>query len=111
MMPDTLTQVLSLLEKSPDVNAQAARQMLVEANLVELPCEIGDTVYKIIELNSGEKIIIKGEMSSYMISKDGLEFYFSEKSRCFDIWCHINNFGKTAFLTGSAAREALEGVK
>jgi hypothetical protein len=107
-MPDTLTKVLSLLKKSPDINAQAARQMLIEANLVELPCKVGTEVHKIVNLMSGDSITVKGKITGFMITDDGMEFYFSEESRCFDIWCHINNFGQTVFLTEAAARKALE---
>jgi len=102
-MSDTLTQVLSLLEKSPDVNAQAARQMLVDANLVELPCKVGDTVYAV-----AERKILKCRVTEICIASYGISYVqlFSKDDRLANF--KYDYFCKTVFLTESAAREALE---
>jgi len=105
-MPDTLTQALSLLEKSPDMNAQVAKQMLVETNLIELPCKVGDTVYAIAD---GK--ILKCTVTEICINRDGISYVqlFSENDRLANF--KYDYFCETVFLTEPAAREALEGVK
>jgi len=110
-MPDTLTQVLSLLEKSPDVNAQAARQILQKAigkTVFELPCEIEHRVWVIFKKAIHREYVasfqIRGPMQpDFCIMNDG-----RDDEPEFKAYCHYEDFGKTVFLTEAAAREALE---
>jgi hypothetical protein len=108
-MPDTLTQVLSLLEKSPDVNSQAARQMLKEANLIELPCKIGDTIYN----TKGETLKVERiSITEYVNIYAHTEKFFPNgecNSRWVDYEIKPKAFGKTVFLTEQEAIKALEG--
>ncbi|WP_206460404.1 hypothetical protein [Anaerovorax sp. IOR16] len=73
-----------------------------------LPCKVGDTVYKIITLMNGETLIVEGVMLQYAITRTGEEFYFSEPTRQYDIWCNASDFGKTVFLSYEAAEAALK---
>lgn len=82
-----------------------------QGRLVELPCKVGDTVYNIVELVNGEVLIVKGKVFDYNISNVGEEFYFSEETKRHDIWCDLDDIGKTVFLTKAEAQAALEGME
>lgn len=76
--------------------------------IIELPCKVGDTVYRVVTLVSGKSLIVEGKMIEYAINRSGKEFYFSEETRYHDIWCDSEYFGKTVFLTREAAEKALK---
>jgi hypothetical protein len=113
-----MPNILSRLELAANTNPAEALKLLPEllravheGTIIELPCKIGDTVYKIVNLMNGKIIIVEGKMVEY--SKDVVkeEFYFSEPTRYHDIWCDSEYFGETVFLTREAAEERLESEK
>ncbi len=83
-------------------------QAKADERLVVLPVSVGDTVYKIVGLSSGEIKIVEGTINDFSRTRTGDEFYFSEPTRHHTIWCDEDNFGKTVFLTREEAEKALK---
>jgi hypothetical protein len=81
-----------------------------DGRLVVLPCKAGDTVYKNVELYSGNKITVEGKIAEFARNYSGDEFYFSEPTRRYDIWCDAGCLGKTVFLSREAAEKAIAEV-
>lgn len=92
-----------------------------KSRFIELPCKVGDTVYRITKLYGGEKIIVEGEAFEFVITHEHSNkykhhFYFWAKGeefihRHYSIWCDFTDFGKTVFLTREEAEKALERSK
>ena len=83
---------------------------------IKKPCEIGTTVYGIIEIcnkeGREETRIFKGNIASMSIEKDGLWIYIHYKSglNCWEVASQLN---KTIFFYEEDARKALteENIK
>lgn len=77
--------------------------------LVELPCKAGDTVYFPSER-------FPAEIGGIVINENGIHFQWIQYDRGYElteVWdygeFHIDDFGKTVFLTREEAEAALEG--
>lgn len=77
--------------------------------LVELPCKVGDTVYFPSER-------FPAEIDGIVINENGIYFQWIQYDRGYElteVWdygeFHIDDFGKTAFMTREEAEAALEG--
>lgn len=73
--------------------------------LIELPCKVGDIVYKVnkTKKNIKEHEIIKIDYSTIDNQHFTMEFIFKDYDSCF-----YHHFGKTVFLTREEAKKALE---
>lgn len=77
--------------------------------LVELPCKAGDTVYFPSER-------FPAEIGGIVINENGIHFQWIQYDRGYElteVWdygeFHIDDFGKTVFLTREEAEAALKG--
>lgn len=86
--------------------------------LIELPCKVGDAVYRIAKMYNGKTLIVDGIAFEFAIThessqNDKYRFYFWAKpddthtSRQHSLWCEFTDFGKTVFLTREEAEKAL----
>lgn len=86
--------------------------------LLELPCKVGDTAYRITRLYNGEIMIVEGMVFEFAIThessqRDKYRFYFWGKadtnyaSRQYSKWCEFTDFGKTVFLSCEEAEKEL----
>ena len=80
--------------------------------VVELPCEVGDTVY---EIRTDRGFIQEYTVISIHISTCGVLFGWEVKDGI-GIYSNVNGFsdyaiGKSVFLTRAEAEKALEGTK
>lgn len=112
-MPNLLESLKSALSTQDAAKALHIASEIVqqydEGLIKELPCKVGDTVYKTVKLISGETIIAEGKVIEHAINRSGQEFYFKQEIRCdHDIWCESGCFGKTVFLTRAEAEKALK---
>lgn len=89
-----------------------------KSRYVELPCKVGDTVYRIAKMYNGKTLIVDGIAFEFAIThessqNDKYRFYFWAKpddtytSRQHSLWCEFTDFGKTVFLTKEEAEKAL----
>ena len=100
-------------------NGQIADYLLTNGVIVP-PCKVGDKVYRITHLRSGETIIVEGEMLEIAITheyggKISYRFYFLAKGeeyirRHWSLWCDFAEFGTGVFLSREEAEKALKSV-
>lgn len=84
--------------------------------MIKLPCKVGDTVYRIVNLVNGISIVAKGIISDFQrdIYCDKDQLYFKDNHEYHSIWFDADKFSKTVFLTKEDAQaelERLEGKK
>lgn len=112
-MPDTLTQVLSLLDKSPDVNAQVAYKELCKAvkdgTVLELPKPL-TPIWLLLEKCDDGYEILKSYISHYHITPGSstVSAWIDCQEIGYTLEYPIDAFGRDIFLTESAAHDALE---
>ncbi|MFR5876344.1 MAG: hypothetical protein ACLUFN_07630 [Eubacterium sp.] len=70
--------------------------------LLELPCEVGDTVF-ILLANSHEQRIIKDTVNSFRIFTANSQQLVRMRTLLYDFSCSTNAIGKTVFLTKAEA--------
>lgn len=75
--------------------------------LVELPCNVGDTVYEVFK-NHIPPFIQRTKIEKITITEKGLRLKLSRNS-VYDT--SISSLGKTLFLTEEEARKALKAIK
>lgn len=88
-----------------------------KSRYIELPCAVGDTVYRVVTLLNKEIKIVKGIVLEFSRTHEGVNndkdrFYFCAEGETFirrqySIWCESTDFGKTVFLTKEEAEKAL----
>ena len=84
--PDvTIREVLNKLRYYEDLKEQG--------RLIELPCNVGDTVYKRIPLRNGKNEIKEDVIDKIIINKDGVFLYFKN-----ELMKNINCIGDSLLL-------------
>lgn len=86
------------------------------SEMIKLPCKVGDTVYRIVNLVNGISIVAKGIISDFQrdIYCDKDQLYFKDNHEYHSIWFDADKFSKTVFLTKEDAQaelKRLEGKK
>ena len=88
--------------------------------VLDLPCKMGDTVYRIVYVYNGEPKIIEGEIFEFAITNESASvkrikhrFYFMAKGedyirRNYSYWGDFEDFGTFVFLTREEAEQALK---
>lgn len=72
-----------------------------KSRFIELPCKVGDVVYKIIRRYNSKRIaIIQGTVKRFTISRNGIDIFIQE-------WVSKGNLGKDVFFTREEAEKAL----
>ena len=91
---------------------------LLDNGIIVPPVKVGQTVYRITKLLSGDKFVTEGiifEVSStYENGTSKTRFYFWAKgdeqaSRHYSLWCDLTEFEKSIFTSREDALKALEG--
>lgn len=79
-----------------------------KSRIVELPCKVGDVIYKIMDIESVHRQILEVEVLSIRI-EDKMIFFVKTVKNCLYRYAEypIDDFGKTVFLTREEAEEAL----
>jgi hypothetical protein len=77
---------------------------------VELPCKVGDTVYKIMHV-CGHRRIVQFEVSRISIYEKEICVFFHKSKESWHEWCtKPHHFGENIFLTREEAEKRLKGV-
>lgn len=80
---------------------------------VELPCKVGDTVWRVVTTANGENILVDGIIADFtreIHCKDD-QFYFRDMLTNYSVWFNRSDFGKTIFLTEAEAQAMLDEMK
>lgn len=78
-----------------------------QSRFVELPCEVGQTVY-----TDFEGKIYEGKICSFSLQDDGTLWVYIRYGGGLNYWHMVEDFGKTVFLSREEAEKALsEGSK
>jgi len=101
-------------EESENVSAASYEELLdrladledkiENGTLVELPCNVGDTVYEVFK-NHNPSFIQQTKIDKIIITEKGLRLKLARNSV---YETSIASFGKTLFLTEAEARKALK---
>ena len=98
-----------LINQNADLQAENAALKARLDKAVELPCKVGDTVYRTVNLVNGMTKVVKGMISDFsrdmFCNKDHI--YFKDSPIFYNIWLDADEFGKTVFLTKEEAEQAL----
>lgn len=92
-----------------------------QGKILELPCKVGQTVYRITNFIHGETLIVEGEVFEFTITNEygnkvKNRFYFYAKGgefdrRAYSLWCDFDEFGKTVFPDRIAAEAKLREME
>jgi hypothetical protein len=108
-MPNILSRLQSAYQRNPAEVLNLLPEFFdsVGKTVIELPCKVGDTVYKLAaKLNSEDPIIIPIQVDD--IAMFGWQ---CDKHDAYPFTFMLGNIGKTVFLTEQAAKDALERGK
>lgn len=104
--------------KDREIPANTCRTFKDKSLVLDLPCKVGDTVYRIVMCYKGEMKIVEGEVFEFAITHEyctqiKYRFYFMAKGesyikRNYSLWRDFDDFGETVFLTREAAEQALK---
>ena len=94
----------------------AVADYLLDNGVIVPPCKVGDTVFRVVELLNGNRLVVEGIALEYTETFESgttkKRFYFWAKGeeftrRHYSLWCDLTDFGKTVFLTREEAEKAL----
>ena len=78
-----------------------------QGTLIELPCKVGDTVYKIMHV-CGHRRIVQFEVSRISIYEKDICVFFHKSKESWHEWCtKPHHFGSNIFLTREEAEKRL----
>lgn len=79
--------------------------------LIELPCKVGDTVYKIMHV-CGHRRIVEFEVSRISIYKKDICIFFHKSKESWHEWCtKPHHLGVNIFLTREEAEKRLKELQ
>ena len=90
-------------------NVEDIADDLLANGVIVPPCKVGDTVYKIMDIESVHRKILEVEVLSISIEKTMIFFCKTVKNYLYRYGKYtIDDFGKTVFLTKEEAEAELE---
>ena len=82
-----------------------------QGTLIELPCKVGDTVYKIMHV-CGKRRIVQFEVSRISIYEKEICVFFHKSKESWHEWCtKPHHFGGNIFLTREEAEKRLKELQ
>lgn len=92
-------------------NTDKIADYLLDHNTICLPFKVGDTVFSVVTLVSGKKVVIEGTIFEFTITheynKIVSRFYFACDDRNYNLWYELDDFGKKVFATKHEAYNTL----
>ena len=90
---------------------QEYRSKIEQGTLIELPCKVGDTVYKIMHV-CGKRRIVQFEVSRISIYEKEICVFFHKSKESWHEWCtKPHHFGGNIFLTREEAEKRLKELQ
>lgn len=84
---------------------------LLNHNTICLPFKVGDTVFSVVTLVNGKKVVIEGTIFEFTITQEYNKivsrFYFACEDRNYNLWYELDDFGKKVFATKHEAYNTL----
>lgn len=94
-----------------DKKIRETQYKIEQGKMIELPCKVGDTVYKIMHV-CGHRRIVQFEVSRISIYEKDICVFFHKSKESWHEWCtKPHHFGSNIFLTREEAEKRLKELQ
>ncbi len=91
---------------------QNCKHYIDKSLIVELPCKVGDTVYKVCDIESVHRQILEMEVLTIEMSNEEVVYLKTKKKYLYNFGrVTFDDFGKTVFLSREEAEKKLKEYK